>query len=83
MGQIGAWQSYNFLYPQSTRKMLGKAIEKSKTRRTHTRNYTAGEVVANKRYLERTGIRGKKRWALLLAITILAVIVLGNFIVRL
>ena len=61
--------------------MLTKAIEKRKTRRSHTRNFTAGEVAASEHYLERTGIRGKKRWVVLLAIVILAVIIVGNFIV--
>ena len=61
--------------------MLAKAAEKRQNRRTHTRNFTAGEVAASTHYLERTGIRGKKRWVLLLAVAILAIVILGNFVV--
>lgn len=61
--------------------MLAKASDKRKNWRAHTRNLTAGEVAASSHYLQRTGIRGKKRWVVLLAIAILAVVILGNFIV--
>jgi len=61
--------------------MWRKALQKRAIRRTHANNFGAGEVVANQHYLERTGIRGRKRWILLLAVVILTVVIIGNFVV--
>lgn len=58
--------------------MLQKSRERSRTKKYLHRNLTAGHVTPSEHYLERAGLRGRKRWLLGCLLLLLLLVALGN-----
>ena len=63
------------------KSMPQKSRERSRTKKYLHRNLTAGHVTPNEHYLERAGLRGRKRWLLGCLLLLLLLVALGNLAV--
>ena len=61
--------------------MFEAARDKKRARRYHSRNFTLGHVKADKHYLSRAGLRGRKRWLLVALIVSVYCVVIGQLLV--
>ncbi len=56
--------------------------EKKAARLRHARNYQAGHIQIDEYHLQRTGIRGRKRWFVWSGLSVLLIIAVANLVVR-
>lgn len=62
--------------------MLQKSRERSRAKKYLHRNLSAGHVTPNEHYLERAGLRGRKKWLLGCLLLLVFCIAFGHLAVR-
>ena len=62
--------------------MITKSRERSRAKRSLNRNFKSGDVKANEHYLNRVGLRGRKRWVCLGLFIVIYLIAVAHLVVR-